>query len=58
MLKKLDQLSAATAIRILYIVMSFMLIAHWLACLWWLIGMFEFHQVRTLPKGGSLRYPP
>jgi hypothetical protein len=39
LLKTLDQLSGATAIRILYVVITFMMIAHWLGCAWWQIGM-------------------
>jgi len=42
LLKKMDQLAAATAVRVLYIIFTFVLIAHWLACLWWLIGMAEW----------------
>jgi ABC-type multidrug transport system fused ATPase/permease subunit len=43
LLKKLDQLSAATAVRVLYIVFSFMLFSHWLSCIWWILGVSEVY---------------
>ena len=35
LLKRLDQLASANVFRIVALMVSFMLIAHWIACLWW-----------------------
>mmetsp|Transcript_5676 Transcript_5676/g.15074 ORF Transcript_5676/g.15074 Transcript_5676/m.15074 type:complete len:595 (-) Transcript_5676:173-1957(-) len=40
--KKLDVVAAANALRIVALMVMFCLIAHWFACIWWLIGWAEF----------------
>jgi len=39
--KKLDVVAAANALRIVALMIMFCLIAHWFACIWWLIGWAE-----------------
>ena len=40
--KELDRLSGANALRVVVSLVFFVLVAHWLACVWWLVGYFEF----------------
>jgi len=40
--KKLDVVAAANALRIVALLVTFCLIAHWFACIWWVIGWAEF----------------
>ena len=44
LLKKLDQVAAANAFRIVHLLVGFLLIAHWVACLWWFVGKVEFDE--------------
>ena len=45
-LKMMDKLSAANAIRIVYLLTFCVLISHWLACIWWLVGKLVYdHDV-------------
>ena len=37
-MKKFDKLASARALRVVNLLMLFLLFAHWIACLWWLIG--------------------
>ena len=37
-LKKLDKLKGATYVRVVYTLTMFLLVSHWFACVWWLIG--------------------
>eukprot|EP00854_Cymbomonas_tetramitiformis_P009957 gene9957-11789_t len=43
LLKKLEQLAAANAFRIVKLMCGFLLIAHWLGCVWWIIGTASFN---------------
>lgn len=47
-LKMMDKLSAANAIRIVYLLTFCVLISHWLACIWWLVGklVYDYDQSR------------
>ena len=47
--KKLDVVAAANALRIAALMVMFCLIAHWFACLWWLIGLAEYHEALDAP---------
>ena len=38
LMKKFDKLASARALRVVNLLMLFLLFAHWIACLWWLIG--------------------
>eukprot|EP00325_Prymnesiales_sp_UTEX-LB-985_P002743 CAMPEP_0174702914 /NCGR_PEP_ID=MMETSP1094-20130205/7044_1 /TAXON_ID=156173 /ORGANISM="Chrysochromulina brevifilum, Strain UTEX LB 985" /LENGTH=637 /DNA_ID=CAMNT_0015900769 /DNA_START=52 /DNA_END=1965 /DNA_ORIENTATION=+ len=44
LLKKLDQLSGATTVRVIYVVGGFVMVNHWIGCVWWAIGMAEFNS--------------
>jgi len=39
LLKKLDQFTAARTIRVAHILLSVIMLAHWVACIWWKIGV-------------------
>ena len=38
LMKKFDKLASARALRVVNLLMLFLLFAHWIACLWWIIG--------------------
>ena len=39
LLKKLDRLKGANAFRIVKLLGGFFMLAHWVACMWWAIGI-------------------
>ena len=43
LLKDLERLKAAAVIRILRLVLGFFLLAHWVACAWWALGVARFN---------------
>ena len=59
LLKKLDVVAAANALRIVVLLLFFLLIAHWFACLWWIVGYSEYQKDidtfdgRTDPRTGG-----
>jgi hypothetical protein len=40
--KELDRLSGANALRVCVSLSIFLLVGHWLACIWWAVGYLEF----------------
>ena len=42
-LEDLERLKAATCLRILRLVLGFFLLAHWVACAWWALGIARFN---------------
>lgn len=40
-MRKLDQLQAANALRVVKLMFAFMLVCHWVACGWYFIGVHE-----------------
>uniref|UniRef100_A0A7S2J4H1 Ion transport domain-containing protein n=1 Tax=Haptolina brevifila TaxID=156173 RepID=A0A7S2J4H1_9EUKA len=52
--KKLDVVAAANALRIVALMVMFCLIAHWFACIWWIIGWQEYQaDLREARSGGN-----
>ncbi|CAD7701164.1 unnamed protein product, partial [Ostreobium quekettii] len=41
LMRKLDQLQAANALRVVKLMFAFMLVCHWVACGWYYIGVHE-----------------
>ena len=41
LMKKLDQISGANALRIIKLLFGFALFAHWIACIWFYLGRFQ-----------------
>ena len=55
--RKLDHyIEYGAAVLVLLIVM-FVLIAHWFACIWFTIGDMEAAKVRPQPRGGLVLSP-
>ena len=50
-LGRLDRLRAANIIRVLKLIFVFLLLAHWVACIWWALGTAPFNadDARRLP---------
>ena len=51
-LKKLDKLKGATYVRVIYTLTMFLLVSHWVACIWWKVAPllsrpFECSAVRV-----------
>ena len=42
--KELDRLSGANLLRVVASLSFFVLVAHWLACIWWALGYLEYKQ--------------
>lgn len=51
--KKLDVIAAANALRIVALMVMFCLIAHWFACIWWIIGLVEYTSEQDEPQSAS-----
>jgi len=47
-LKKLDKLKGATYVRVVYTLTMFLLVSHWFACVWWLIGRVAWNSLDKL----------
>eukprot|EP00854_Cymbomonas_tetramitiformis_P001520 gene1520-2153_t len=43
LLKKLEQMAAANAFRIVKLMAGFLLFAHWIGCIWWVVGSADFN---------------
>ena len=42
--KELDRLSGAALLRVAVALSIFLLVAHWVACVWWAVGTFGFYE--------------
>ena len=55
LMKNLDTLSAGNIVRSIRLLIYFFLVAHWLACLWWLFGEAEFNTVSSFGTSWTFR---
>ena len=56
-LKKLDKFAGANLFRIVHLMTGLTLFAHWLGCIWWLIGARPPRQPAPPPRRRLLRPP-
>lgn len=52
--KELDRLSGANALRVIVSLSIFILVAHWLACIWWAIGYIEFQADEAIAQAANI----
>ena len=57
LLKRLDRLRAANIIRVLKLIFVFLLLAHWVACIWWALGVGDFNINAPFGASWILRVP-
>ena len=57
LLKRLDRLRAANIIRVLKLIFVFLLLAHWVACIWWALGVGDFNLQAPFGASWILRVP-
>ena len=52
--KELERLSGANALRAVVSLFSFILVAHWLACVWWAVGVFGYYEDKFAAGDGPV----
>ena len=52
--KELERLSGANALRVFVSLFIFVLVAHWLACIWWAVGVFEFNNDEEVARAAAV----